>query len=452
MMKALLGAHASAVVSEEFAYTGAAQTFVVPAGVTRLHVTIAGASGGDEYAPGNTIPVGSLVEADIPVTPGETLQINVGGAGGTGASGVGGAAGWNGGGAGAQGAGGGGGASDIRRGGTATSDRVIVAAGAGGNGANMGGTGASKGGNGGLPGAAGQNGANIAAGAGGGATAAAVGAAGTGAGGTSGSAGSGATGGAGGAGTSGIRGGGGAGGGYCGGGGGGGCSAGRTGGGGGAGSSYVVPGATSVTFAPATAGDGSVTLTSTVAAPDSPFSFLDEFDRADAATLGSPWSIDAYTFAIDTSLAKVTTTGTVVAVATVEADAPDMAIEWDMTVWPKGPVYAIFRYVDTSNYWFVCGTNSSSDPMYLFRVVGGVSTMMESTTGVTWGAGYRLRVETAQTGEISVQVDDVVKLSRFDSVHATATRAGLGGYCVTFGTSPYLSTARWSRFAIDSPI
>lgn len=52
-------------------------TFVVPAGVTSLRVSVAGAEGGQTVygAPGR----GGVVDATIPVTPGESLQINVGG-------------------------------------------------------------------------------------------------------------------------------------------------------------------------------------------------------------------------------------------------------------------------------------------------------------------------------------------------------------------------------------
>ena len=121
------------------------QDFVVPAGVCEVTVVALGAAGGD----GNTDNQGNLsvgrpggtAEATIPVTPGETLHVFVGGQGGDFNAGNGGAGGLNGGGdAGNQSSpasfpgGGGGGASDVRQSGTTLDDRVVVAGGGGGGG------------------------------------------------------------------------------------------------------------------------------------------------------------------------------------------------------------------------------------------------------------------------------------------------------------------------------
>ena len=106
-----------------FGYTGSSQTFIVPNGVTSLTITASGAQGG---------AAGGVTTAKIPVTPGATLDVEVGGQPGSS-----GAGGYNGGGAGG-GSGstagqGGGGASDVRIGGTSLNDRVIVAGGGGGS-------------------------------------------------------------------------------------------------------------------------------------------------------------------------------------------------------------------------------------------------------------------------------------------------------------------------------
>ncbi|MEC7945304.1 MAG: glycine-rich protein, partial [Bacteroidota bacterium] len=120
-----------------------AQTFTVPPGVTSISVDAYGASGmtatsSPNYGGNTNLGKGGRVQVDLTVTPGETLNIYVGGA--THMSGVyyynGG---WNGGGNGSQpgciGMGHpGGGATDIRIGGTALTDRVIVAGGGGGRG------------------------------------------------------------------------------------------------------------------------------------------------------------------------------------------------------------------------------------------------------------------------------------------------------------------------------
>lgn len=237
-----------------YTLTGGAQTFYVPPGVQSVTVDVVAGCGGDEYSVGNTIPYGARVQATLDVTPGETLNIYVGGAGqqgGTGFAGQG-EGGWNGGGDSLQiaGGGGGGGASDIRQGGTALTDRVVVAGGAGGNGGNLGGTGSSRGGDGGQLGDDGQDGIGASPGLGGdGGDASAGGPGGTSATGSNGVDGALGVGGDGAAGDGTApgfkRSGGGGGGGYYGGGGGGGALIGSNGGGGGGGSSYADPGVTS---------------------------------------------------------------------------------------------------------------------------------------------------------------------------------------------------------------
>jgi hypothetical protein len=116
-----------------FNYTGALQTWVVPQCVTSINVIAAGAKGGGSVG-GN----GARITGTLTVTPGQTLNIYVGGMGTCGNN----SGGWNGGGTGyasspanvTYNSCGGGGASDIRIGGTALANRVIVAGGGGGKG------------------------------------------------------------------------------------------------------------------------------------------------------------------------------------------------------------------------------------------------------------------------------------------------------------------------------
>lgn len=156
--------------TQTFSYTGSAQTFTVPAGVGSITFDIQGAQGGIGYnLPAVTPGLGGRVQGTITTTPGEVLQINVGGVGGAGGTTVGGTPGWNGGGSGGgwsggRSGGGGGGASDIRRGGTALSNRIIVAAGGGGTGVNHS-TGDAGGNGGGLTGANGLTGTYLGGGA-----------------------------------------------------------------------------------------------------------------------------------------------------------------------------------------------------------------------------------------------------------------------------------------------
>lgn len=117
-----------------FSFTGASQTYVVPAGVTSVLIQARGGAGGTGGGLAGTAGgLGGYAEGVLAVTPGETLTIFVGGAG---ADDVGG---FNGGANGGAGAvvgrgGGGGGASDVRKGGSAAGNRVIVAGGGGGGG------------------------------------------------------------------------------------------------------------------------------------------------------------------------------------------------------------------------------------------------------------------------------------------------------------------------------
>ncbi len=110
-----------------FNFTGALQTWVVPSGVTQVTLTLDGAKGTNSPStPLNTGGLGGRVTCVYPVTPGQTLNLYVGGT-----------AGYNGGGIGSATNGGtGGGASDIRIGGTALANRVVIAGGGGGGGYN----------------------------------------------------------------------------------------------------------------------------------------------------------------------------------------------------------------------------------------------------------------------------------------------------------------------------
>lgn len=149
--------------SEIFKYTGGEQYFTVPASVTEVRVAAVGAPGG-----GPAEGLGGKVAAAIPVQPGEQLAIFVGGMayenrseqrlGGFngGGNSPGPAAGY-----------GGGGASDVRQGGDALADRVVVAGGGGGAGVGYR-AGGSGGAGGNTTGASGANGGYQYGGAGGG--------------------------------------------------------------------------------------------------------------------------------------------------------------------------------------------------------------------------------------------------------------------------------------------
>ena len=127
--------------TQTFDYTGAVQTFTVPAGVTSISVNAYGGAGGNaRYTTGGR---GGQIQATINVTPGEVLNLYVGGQGANNSGSGTRPGGWNGGGSGGSGySSGGGGASDIRINGTSTIDRILVAGGGGGGKASSCSTGA----------------------------------------------------------------------------------------------------------------------------------------------------------------------------------------------------------------------------------------------------------------------------------------------------------------------
>ena len=132
-----LAAPASAT-TETFNFTGAAQTWPVPDGVFNATFDLYGAQGGGDTFTTVFLPgLGGRATATIPLTPGDSIQVTVGGQGG--GPDKGGPGGFNGGGSasfgGGGGSNGGGGASDIRIGDPpfGLEDRVLVAGGGGGS-------------------------------------------------------------------------------------------------------------------------------------------------------------------------------------------------------------------------------------------------------------------------------------------------------------------------------
>jgi hypothetical protein len=154
----LIAAPSAHAGTTTFTHTGAAQSWTVPVGVSQVTVELLGGQG--HGANGVSGGKGARVVVTLGVTPGEVLGIYVGGQG-SGQTG-----GFNGGGtvpSTGAGAGGGGGATDVRRGGSALSNRILVAGGGGGIGAAgvyTNGTGVYQGYNGGAGGNSATGGAN----------------------------------------------------------------------------------------------------------------------------------------------------------------------------------------------------------------------------------------------------------------------------------------------------
>jgi hypothetical protein len=262
LVAATSGGAGAQPVEQTIAYTGSAEDYIVPAGVCSITVTAIGAAGGngdqanEDVERGLGAPGGSAT-ATLPVTPGESLTVVVGGAGETptesrsasdeerGAQVLAGTAGnrggFNGGGDGGDDesgetnpGGGGGGATEIQRAGVA----LLIASGGGG------GAGYNNAGNGGAGGESGDDGTDAFGSAAGGGASGGNGGAG-GAGGSGGEAGAAGSAGQGGSGGDGLDSGGGGGGGATGGGGGGANDADeQSGGGGGGGGSSAGPAGT----------------------------------------------------------------------------------------------------------------------------------------------------------------------------------------------------------------
>lgn len=124
-----VGSLSAQVNSVVFLSTGATQTFVIPSCASQLSLSVIGGAGANA---GWSTASGAMIYATMTPTPGEILYINAGGIGTVPFGG------WNGGGNGGTGTtnfgGGGGGATDIRIGGNALSNRVLVMGGGGGSG------------------------------------------------------------------------------------------------------------------------------------------------------------------------------------------------------------------------------------------------------------------------------------------------------------------------------
>ena len=110
------GSHGTQTLS----FTGDQQIFIVPDYITLLTLEVWGAQGGGNGTANGRGGYGGYAKGDINVTPGETLYVYVGGQNG-----------YNGGGT-ERGTYVGGGGTDIRLGGNAIADRIIVAGGGGG--------------------------------------------------------------------------------------------------------------------------------------------------------------------------------------------------------------------------------------------------------------------------------------------------------------------------------
>lgn len=380
-----------------FAFTGAAQQWTCPAGVTHVWVDAIGGQG--VATAGGWTPMGQRIRCYLPVTPGQVYDINVGGNASANTGGFNGggnaSAGWSAGQNSAGAAGAGGGATDIRPHGGALATRILVAAGSGGEAAE---SGVAFGGN--PNGTTGNAGAfnGTASDAGGGGTPSAGGAAGTdvpphnnGSPGTLGSGGNGSvaivgTDGGGGAGGGGLYGGGG----------------GSVHGGGGAGSSYTDPGATNVHY-----------TTTTTATQVTLWWFA---SRSQATT--NTYSGGA-SFSTTLELASSSFLGTPSLIVAMLWGSNQNAVAGGFS-WGGGSPIGSFSD-NKGNTWHYSTANNSTNPPTVFRnpttgtggqVAAVAWTLQDVSTGVTsvtftLGAAWNAAVTGANPARINLDVWEV---------------------------------------------
>ena len=173
-----------------------------------------------------------------------------------------------------------------------------------------------------------------------------------------------------------------------------------------------------------------------------PLTVTDTFDRSDnASTLGAPWTSHAGTWGIASNLARYVS-GSGVGAAMVDLGSPVQHVEWDWTALAKGPSYHLFRYRDSTNFWFVSGTGGNPTTMFLFHQSGVSATLEATATGVTWGPGATLTVEAGETS-IKVWTGSTLVINHSTASVDRGTRAGIGGNM----NDADLATTRWSRFS-----
>jgi trimeric autotransporter adhesin len=158
----------------------------------------------------------------------------------------------------------------------------------------------------------------------------------------------------------------------------------------------------------------------------------DNFNRADENPLGTSSGGQPYIqpnlgkFKVSGNKALVTGLGTGPAFSLLETSLADFTLTADLNVVAGGEMYAVFRYIDTDNYWIAGVFNGYC---ILTRHLAGVNSAPGGFPGSGQASGaYGLKVVCAGAS-IKVYVDIgagyVTKHDITDSALATATKAGL---------------------------
>lgn len=168
---------------------------------------------------------------------------------------------------------------------------------------------------------------------------------------------------------------------------------------------------------------------------DPPPGFSDNFNRANAATLGStsgesrPWQVGATTgtptWSIVSDQAMLTASATGNAVAWVEAYLADGTLQ--VTVPTAGAAHGagvVFRVTDGINYYYLARATSADFHYALWKRVAGTATQIGATSTVTITSGDVIQVVLAGSS-IVVKVNGTTLFTVTDTTFLTATKHGL---------------------------
>lgn len=158
----------------------------------------------------------------------------------------------------------------------------------------------------------------------------------------------------------------------------------------------------------------------------------DHFTRADAGTLGAPWTTDSGTFSIVSNQAKKTASANTHQYATLDIGGADMDVQAVAVNASSVAFQSITaRYIDDTHNWtFQFGTGAGTNTQLIKwdPGLGGGFTVVLSNLG-TVSSGDTVRV-TCIGDEWTVYINGTLKGSATDSLHNTATKCGLEAYTV----------------------
>jgi hypothetical protein len=152
----------------------------------------------------------------------------------------------------------------------------------------------------------------------------------------------------------------------------------------------------------------------------------DSFDRANASTLGTAdsgqaWTTNAGVFSIASNQASSSSSGGSFT-ATLDAGIADIDMRIDVVIGASNSnPGVVFRSVDISNFWHFTVAAGS---WFLYKRVANSYTSMGSGSGP--GSGTHTVRVVAVGSNIEVYINGFSKITTTDASHSTATKHGLG--------------------------